>query len=44
VDYPIPEAVRSNRKDGAYQLRFVAAEGSIAGGIYGVRLLRAVPD
>lgn len=42
VDYPVPEAVRS-AGDGDYELRFEAAEGSIAGGIYGVRLLRAKP-
>jgi hypothetical protein len=44
VDYLIPDAVRDSNEDGGYRLRFVAAEGSIAGGIYGVRLLRAAPD
>jgi hypothetical protein len=44
VDYPIPDAVRESSKAGGYRLRFVAAKGSVAGGIYGVRLLRAVPD
>ncbi len=39
VDYPIPEALRTGA-DGSYELRFEAAESSIAGGIYGVRLLR----
>ncbi len=42
VDYPVPETVRE-AGDGDYDLRFEAAEGSIAGGIYGVRLLRSVP-
>ena len=27
-------------KNGVHTLRFIAAEGSVAGGIYGVRLLR----
>jgi hypothetical protein len=44
VDYPIPDTLRTGNDGGGYQLRFVAADGSIAGGIYGVRLLRAVPD
>jgi len=43
VDYPIPDAVREGNAEGRYQLRFVAGKGSIAGGIYGVRLLRDLP-
>ncbi len=44
VDYPIPDTLRSGNEGGGYQLRFVAADRSIAGGIYGIRLLRAAPD
>lgn len=44
VDYPLTEAALAGRKDGKHALRFVAAEGSIAGGIYGVRLLRSLPE
>lgn len=39
VDYPIPPAL-VKRSSGKYTLKFTAAPGSIAGGIYGVRLLR----
>ena len=39
VDYPIP-AELVKKSNGKYTLKFVAAPGSIAGGIYGVRLLR----
>ncbi len=42
VDYLVPESVRTN-SDGAYDIRFEAAEGSIAGGIYGIRLLSERP-
>ncbi|HTF94932.1 MAG TPA: glycoside hydrolase family 127 protein [Cellvibrio sp.] len=39
VDYKIPpEIVKKSR--GKYTVKFVAAPGSVAGGIYGVRLLR----
>lgn len=44
VDYPLPEAVLENAKNGVIALRFEAAANSIAGGIYGVRLLRTVRD
>lgn len=44
VDYALSNAVRARAKDGRHSLRFVAADGSIAGGIYGVRLLNRVPD
>jgi hypothetical protein len=40
VDYPLAPEVLALGEDGKHALRFVAAEGSIAGGIYGVRLLR----
>ncbi|WP_339615743.1 glycoside hydrolase family 127 protein [uncultured Gilvimarinus sp.] len=40
VDYPLPEAVLAQAQGGKHELKFVAAEGSIAGGIYGVRLLK----
>ena len=43
VDYPIPEEALRRSEGGRQRLRFVAGEGSIAGGIYGVRLLRALP-
>lgn len=39
VDYKIPDSLVKQAK-GKYTLKFVAAPGSIAGGIYGVRLLR----
>ncbi|MFC5460437.1 beta-L-arabinofuranosidase domain-containing protein [Massilia niabensis] len=39
VDYPIPDAMRQ-AASGKLSVRFVAAEGSIAGGLYGLRLLR----
>jgi DUF1680 family protein len=38
VDYPIPREL-VKKSDGKYTLKFVAAPGSIAGGIYDVRLL-----
>jgi hypothetical protein len=44
VDYPLAEAILAASENGRHRLRFVAAESSIAGGIYGVRLLRALPD
>lgn len=39
VDYPIPSEV-INKSNGKYTLKFIAEPGSVAGGIYGVRLLR----
>lgn len=39
VDYAIPQELVKKSK-GKYTLKFVAAPGSVAGGIYGVRLLR----
>ena len=39
VDYPIPDAVRM-KTNGKLSVRFVAKPGSIAGGLYGLRLLR----
>jgi DUF1680 family protein len=39
VEYPIPSAI-VGQSDGTLVTRFVAHEGSIAGGVYGVRLLR----
>ncbi len=44
VDYPLGEEVLSQGENGSLRVRFVAAPGSIAGGIYGVRLLRGLPD
>jgi len=38
LDLPIPPALR--RADGRLEIQFVALPGSIAGGLYGVRLLR----
>jgi hypothetical protein len=40
VDYPVPEALVKNAPGGVLVVKFVAGEGSIAGGIYGVRLLK----
>lgn len=39
VDYPLPTALQK-RQDAALELRFEAEAGSMAGGIYGIRLLR----
>jgi len=39
VGYPIPDAVRM-KTNGKLSVRFVAKPGSIAGGLYGLRLLR----
>jgi hypothetical protein len=44
VDYPLAPEVLARSEDGKHTLRFVAGEGSIAGGIYGVRLLREKGD
>ncbi|MEJ2402182.1 MAG: glycoside hydrolase family 127 protein [Xanthomonadales bacterium] len=44
VDYPLSEQVLARSTDGAHRLRFIAGEDSVAGGIYGVRLLRSLPD
>jgi len=43
VDYPLAEKVVAAAKKGRHEIRFVAAPGSIAGGIYGVRLLSGLP-
>lgn len=40
VDYPIPRALVASAPDGKLVVKFAAKEGSIAGGIYYVRLLR----
>ncbi|WP_308367963.1 MULTISPECIES: glycoside hydrolase family 127 protein [unclassified Microbulbifer] len=40
VDYPVPEEVLAKTDKGNLELRFEARNGSVAGGIYGVRLLR----
>lgn len=40
VDYPVPTEVFDNAKDGAYVTKFVAHPGSMAGGVFDVRLLR----
>lgn len=39
VDYPIPEKIRKSSKD-KMVVKFVAEPGSIAGGLYGLKLLR----
>lgn len=41
VDYPLPESLAGESSE--LELRFEAKPGSIAGGIYGVRLLRRAP-
>ncbi|WP_416308340.1 beta-L-arabinofuranosidase domain-containing protein [Neptunicella sp. SCSIO 80796] len=40
VDYAIPQRIVEQAKVGKYELKFVAGEHSIAGGIYGIRLLK----
>ena len=40
VDYQIPDSLTEDRAEPFHTVRFVAHEGSIAGGIYGVRLMR----
>lgn len=40
IDYAIPRALLQRRPDGKHQLKFVARPGYIAGGIYGIRLLK----
>ncbi|WP_160152443.1 glycoside hydrolase family 127 protein [Microbulbifer sp. ALW1] len=44
MDYPVPREVLEQANQGHIELRFEAAENSVAGGIYGVRLLRAMAD
>jgi uncharacterized protein len=39
IDYPVPAAVQ-NTKNGKILVKFVAQKGSIAGGLYDLRLLR----
>ena len=41
VDYPLTPAMRQSAAKGQYTVKFVAQPGSIAGGLYGVRLLKA---
>jgi hypothetical protein len=40
VDYVIPQALLQHSENGRHQLKFVAKAGSVAGGIYGIRLLK----
>lgn len=40
VDYDVPRSVVESANNGRIKIRFVAQEGSTAGGIYGVRLMR----
>lgn len=40
VDYMVPKRVLAQAKAGKYRVKFQAEEGSVAGGIYGVRLMR----
>jgi hypothetical protein len=40
VDYAIPKALLRHSQNGHHQLKFVAGPGSVAGGIYGIRLLK----
>jgi DUF1680 family protein len=44
VDYPLSDVALAGTMDGRHRIAFVAAADSIAGGIYGVRLLRELPD
>ena len=39
MDIPIPDAMRRDAQ-GKLSVRFVARPGSVAGGLYGLRLLR----
>jgi DUF1680 family protein len=41
VTYPIPEEITSQLVDGKLTIKFHAREGSTAGGVYGLRLLKA---
>ncbi|MGO4893150.1 beta-L-arabinofuranosidase domain-containing protein [Flavobacterium sp. W21_SRS_FM6] len=41
VDYVISEAILKVAKNGKHEVKFVAKKDSIAGGLYGVRLLKA---
>jgi DUF1680 family protein len=40
VDYEIPAEIREGAKNGILKVKFAAREGSVAGGVYDVRLLR----
>lgn len=40
VDYPIPQSIRDNLPDEAMNVKFVAREGSVAGGVYHIRLMK----
>ena len=42
VDYAIPEAL-VKQSNGVMTVKFVAEKGSVAGGIYEVRLLKTIP-
>jgi DUF1680 family protein len=42
MDYEIPAAVLALHKDGKHEVKFVAKPGSIAGGLYYVRLLNSL--
>ncbi|WP_206099667.1 beta-L-arabinofuranosidase domain-containing protein [Rheinheimera riviphila] len=44
VDYLIPPEVLALSSNGKHQLKFVADPGSVAGGIYGIRLMRQEPE
>ena len=44
IDYPVPEAVLAQSDDGVIELKFIAGDNSVAGGIYGVRLLRTAAE
>lgn len=44
VDYLIPSEMFALANQGKHQLKFVANSGSIAGGIYGIRLMRQDPE
>lgn len=40
MDFEIPAEILASNKDGKFEVKFVAHPGSIAGGIFGVRLMR----
>ncbi|MBN2761705.1 MAG: glycoside hydrolase family 127 protein [Bacteroidales bacterium] len=40
VDYPIPQAILDSLQNDVLNVKFIAREGSVAGGVYYIRLLR----
>ena len=40
IDYAIAKTLLQRSTNGKHQLKFIAKPGSVAGGIYGIRLLK----